>query len=515
MRSGLALCVAAVAAAVGTPAHAAWYQASSKHFVIYADEDPKQLSQFATKLERFDQAVRYVRSMDDPPVGLGNRLTVFVLPTVGAVQKLMNGDRFIEGFYTGRASGSYAFVPRTTGVDGPNMLDAGTIFFHEYSHHLMFQIVDKPLPQWVVEGFAEFMSTVRFEKNGDIGLGAPANHRAWGLLLGAKLPLETMLGGNLSKLSPELRESLYGRGWLLVHYLTFEKSRSGQLERYVDLMSKGTPSLDAARSAFGDLKQLDRDLDSYLRRSMLSYLRLSGTRFQPGNIEVQPLSEGAAKVIMLRVQSKRGVNQKTAEPLAEQVRALEAHYPGDELLELTLSEAELDSGHAEASEAAADRALKANPNDTKAMVFKGRATLARALKMTGEQRSSMCDEARSLFIAANKLDTEDPEPLMEFYKSYVDEGLRPNDNAIAALHYASDLAPQDTGLRMNSALQYLRDGKPEDAKRALTVIAYDPHGQQLALVARAIIEKIDSGSPKDALAIARPADDRSLAASPN
>lgn len=502
MRRLLRVAFAAVIAVGSTQADAGWYQASSKHFVIYADESPKDLSDFAGRLERFDQAVRHVRGMDDPPIGLGNRLTVFVLPTVGAVQKLMNGDRFIEGFYTGRASGSYAFVPRSTGLEGPNALTADTIFFHEYSHHLMFQIVDRPLPQWVVEGFAEFMSTVRFEKNGDIGLGAPANHRAWGLLLGDKLPLETMLSGNYSKLTPEKRESLYGRGWLLVHYLTFEKSRSGQLDRYVDLMSTGMPPLDAARTAFGDLKQLDRDLDSYLHRSRLSYLRLAGARFQTGRIEVQPLSEGAAKVMSLRVQSKRGVNETAAEPLAVQVREVEARYPGDELVELTLAEAELDSGHPEASEAAADRALKANPGDMKALVFKGRATAARAAKMSGNARHMTFETARQLFIDANKIDTEDPQPLMEFYKTFVTEGIRPTKNAIAALHYASDLAPQDTGLRMNSALQYLRDGNTAEAKRALTVIAYDPHGAQRAQFARTIIDKIDAGDAKNALTTA-------------
>ena len=72
----------------------------------------------------------------------------------------------------------------------------------------------------------------------------------------------------------------------------------------------------------------------------------------------------------------------------------------------------------------------------------------------------------------------------------------------AALHYASDLAPQDEGLRMNSALQYLRDGKTAEAKHALTMIAYDPHGEQLAQFARTIIEKIDAGDAKDALAAA-------------
>src|SRR3954451_18132051 len=135
MRTLLAWCVAAVVAASGAPANASWYQASSKHFVIYADESPKALTDFANRLERFDQAVRFLRGMDDPPVGDGNRLTVFVLPNVGAVQKLHGyGDRYVEGFYTPRASGSLAFVPRSTGPNLPGTLSADTIFFHEYSH---------------------------------------------------------------------------------------------------------------------------------------------------------------------------------------------------------------------------------------------------------------------------------------------------------------------------------------------------------------------------------------------
>lgn len=272
MRFLLASLAGAVAAAVSAPACAAWRVAESKHFVIYADEKPEQLSAFAARLERFDQAARYLRDMGDPPVGIGNRLTVFVLPSVGAVSKLA-GNRYIEGFYAGHASGATAFVPQTAEEDDPLGLSADTIFFHEYAHHLMYQTVDRPLPEWVAEGFAEFMSTVRFERNGDIGIGLPANHRTWGLYEGVPLSLETMLSGNYSKISAEQQESIYGRGWLLVHYLAFEKTRSGQLDRYVDGISKGAPALDAARAAFGDLKQLDRELNAYLRRGRMSGMR--------------------------------------------------------------------------------------------------------------------------------------------------------------------------------------------------------------------------------------------------
>ena len=107
---------------------------------------------------------------------------------------------------------------------------------------------------------------------------------------------------------------------------------------------------------------------------------------------------------------------------------------------------------------------------------------------------------RRLFIAANKIDTEDPEPLALYYRTYLQEGVRPTTNAIAALHYASDLAPQDKGLRMTSAVAYLKEGKSAEAKRALTPVAYDPHGGGLADVARAMIGKIDSGNATAALA---------------
>lgn len=500
MRKVLKLSAAALFAVTAVPAHAAWQQATSKHFVIFADDDPRQLSEFASRLERFDQAVRLVRGMDDPPVGSGNRLTVFVLPNVDAVQKLAGGDKFIDGFYIGRASGSCVWVPRKPddGADEAGM-SAEVVLFHEYAHHLMFQINDRPLPEWIVEGFAEFMSTVRFEKNGDVGLGVPPKFRAYGLFGSDQLPLERLLAGNYSKITIDQRESVYGRGWLLIHYLSFEPARAGQLERYIDLLSKGTPSVQAARAAFGDLKQLDRELDTYLNRRTMKYLRLSGTKFHPVPIAVSPLSIAAAKVIPLRATSKRGVDDKTAEPLAAKVRALEAQSPGDELTELTLSEAELDAGHADASIKAADRVLQANPLNTKAMILKGRAIEKLGEKLEGPQYHEAFVKARDLFVAANKIDAEDPEALAEFYKSYSSEGVPSTDNAVAALHYASDIAPQDEGLRMNSAIRYIEDGNMGEAKHALTVVAYDPHGGDEAQLARTIIEKIDSGAAKGAV----------------
>ena len=497
MRLKIAALAAGLATIVAAPAQAAWHRASSTHFIIYSDQSPEKLRSFATKLERFDKAVRFARSMPDFPIGDGNRLTVYVVSNPRAVQKLANDKTgFVAGFYIPRASGSVAFVPRSAGGGGRTDLNADTIFFHEYAHHLMMQELDRPLPEWLIEGFAEFLSTARIEADGSVGLGAAAVPRARTLFSDTRLPIDAMLAGPHVKLGESQRESLYGRGWLLTHYLTFEPSRLGQLERYLDGISRGGNPLDAAKSAFGDLKVLDKDLEAYLRRKRLPYLPVPASRIQIGAVDIAPLSEGAAAVIPLRMRSKRGVNAQTSGPLAEEVRQVARLYPGDPLVEVTLAEAEVDARNPAAAEAAADRALTADPKMIEAMIYKGRAIMARAqATRSGDDWAA----ARHWFIAANKADSEDPEPLMLFHESYVRARERPNTNAIAALHYASKLAPQDTGLRLNSALQYLRDKKAKEAKAALAPLAYNPHRRQLAEMVRGVIATIDSADSTGAL----------------
>ncbi len=63
-----------------------------------------------------------------------------------------------------------------------------------------------------------------------------------------------MLGGIYNQTTGQEWVSQYSRGWLLAHYLAFEPSRRGQATKYVDLIQKGVPALDAAKQAFGDLK---------------------------------------------------------------------------------------------------------------------------------------------------------------------------------------------------------------------------------------------------------------------
>jgi len=490
-------CVFAVALFASGPANAAWYKASSKHFVIFANDNPKRLHDFAENLERFDAAVRIATRADDPIIGDGNRLTVFVLPRAADVRALA-GDKtgFLDGFYTGRISGPLAYIGQDAGAYGAL---GNTIFYHEYTHHLMMQQTDRPpYPEWFIEGYAEFFSTPKFDRDGSVELGLPAQQRAWGLFNGPKEPVASLFAGLQPNMPAQQREVFYGRAWLLTHYLLMSQKRPEQLNTYVKLLSSGVPSLNAAQQAFGDFGQLDRELNTYLGQRLYE-LKLNGSQIHIGAVDVTPLSPGAAAVIVDRAKIKYRQNQP-AEELAADVRSIEARFPGDDLVERTLAEAELNANHPQAADAAAERALKADPRSTEAMVLKGRALMEEG-KATGDRAAAnaLFDQARTVLIAANKIDTEDPEPLYEFYRTFNAEGIRPTDNALAALHYASDLAPQDFGVRMNSAIAYLNEGKVKEARDALTVVAYSPHSASAGDAAKRMIAAIDAGKGRAAL----------------
>src|SRR5690349_7780792 len=99
-----------------TPASAAWLEAKTDHFTIYSEQNERALRDFATKLERYDAAMRHLRKIADIEPGPANRLTIHVVSSARALRRLY-GDKnsSIAGFYIGRAGGSIAFIPRRFG----------------------------------------------------------------------------------------------------------------------------------------------------------------------------------------------------------------------------------------------------------------------------------------------------------------------------------------------------------------------------------------------------------------
>lgn len=476
---GLGLPIAMLLLWSAAPVSAAWFEARSRHFIVYSEGSPASVRKFASDLERFDQAVRKLLGYKDDAAGGANPVTVFAVDNVSAINKLLcknnpSADprtcKYIAGFYRPRVSGSVAFVPRRTGGNQ----DTQTILFHEYAHHLMLAHSGAAYPAWYVEGFAEFVSYAKVNKETHVEIGLPAQSRAGALFQLGSMPVRELLGSHPGKLSPTKGAVFYARSWLLTHYLCFETARRDQIVKYLDAFNKGVPSLEAANSAFGDLDVLDRDVASYLQRGRFPGFAVPVPAIPDDAVRLRQLDPGEAAMMAIRIQSSRGVNGETAPEVASDARQIAAAYPDDARAQVILAEAEFDDEKFDAAEAAVDRALARAPDDPDAAIYKARLLMQRAQGLPSHDEAAW-KAARKWLLKANSVETDAAWPLYLYYQSFRRQGARPTTNAVDALLRAFELVPQDGDVRMAVVSHYLSEDKFAEARTVLAPLAFNPH----------------------------------------
>lgn len=473
--------------AAAVPARAAWLHATSPHFVIYADTSEEELRRKATELERFDALIRrFHKTPRNDDAGF-NRVTVYVLPNVGAVQRI-GRRKDVYGFYVPRVTGSVAFTP-LNGDSGTFALTPRMVLFHEYAHHFLLGNYAIAYPAWFTEGYAEFVSTV-VEEKGALWVGGAANHRARALFNGKPLSIFQLFQPPRAMTDAE-HAALYARGWLLTHFIMFDPTRGRQFGRYLDLLNTGKPSLQAAQEAFGDLRTLDKQLDTYLQRRSLPAVKVDPATLPPAPIDVRPLTAGEAAMMPPRMESERGVNAKTAPAVYAKAQAAAAPYPKDAVVQGWLAEAAFDARRIDAAEAAADAALAVEPEQGQALLYKARVRLRRAVEARATD-PKVWTEARLWIAKANRASNNDAAALALFYQSFLMQRVTPTRNAVAALYRANTLVPQDPGVRFLAARQLVMDNETDRARRLLRVLAASPHAEPDNAAAR-LLALLDAG----------------------
>ncbi len=497
MRGMIAAMIGAMAA-LTTPARAAWFEASTDHFIIDADTTEARIRDFATKLERFDSALRRLYSIKEDVNGRSNRVHVYAAGSNTIVNLCGSGcPQTVRGFYRPRAGGSIIFTAALSGAQGIYDISAQQVLLHEYSHHFMFSNFPRAFPMWFAEGFAEFNANVKFDDNGSIRIGLPANYRAYALFVGQRISMHELFNPPERDLdNPATLDAIYGRSWLLVHYLMMDPARQKQINVYLAKLNGGQSSVDAATAAFGDVKKLSYALESYLSANRFPQMAVSPA---PGTIaiDVKPLSDGAAVMMPVHLRSTSGITIQQAKPLANEAEKRAAPYPNDPRVQVELAEAEYDAGNDAAADAAADRTLAVDPSDRAAMLYKGRVAIRRAMAAQATDARTWA-AARSWFVKANRADPEAAQPLLLYYSSYLAQGVRAPDLAVDGLWKAEMLAPEDAGVHWLLAARMLMDGDTATARSLLVPIAFTPHGGNRDNAARAVLDLIDAGKIAEA-----------------
>ncbi len=475
-----------VALLTSSPAHADWYEASSDHFVIYADDSEKDIRRFAENLERYHSAMKVVTGRDVEKPSPSNRVVIFVVGSQRDIRRIAGSNsRTIAGFYVPRAGGSRAFVQDIRNRNGyPDF--STIILLHEYAHHFLISSSRFAMPRWMSEGAAEFFASASFNKDGSVLIGRPAQHRGAELAFADDVSVRELLDPELYEANKGKRyDAFYGRSWLLYHYLTFNADRAGQITDYWVEVLNGTPPIEAGEKIFGDLDQLEKELDSYIRQRRMFTFNIPPERLNASPVSMRKLPKGEAEMMPLRIRSQRGVNEEQAAELVVEAREVAGKYPDDAAVFAALAEAEYDAGYDTAAIAAADRAIELNPELTNPYVQKGYALFRMA--RDADDEDAAYERAMQPFASLNARENDHPLPLLYYFRSYAERGVEPSENAKAALERAATLAPFDQSLWVNVAMMQMQEGKIELAKQSLQPIANDPHGGRRANLAKSLI----------------------------
>ena len=474
-------------------ARAEWRQSSSSHFVVYANDSDSNLRRFSERLERYHAAMNYITGAGLSDPSPSSRVTVYVVSGSAEVRRLYGeNSKNIAGFYLPRAGGSLAIVPDVQGQTGSDLEFSMIALLHEYAHHFLISNSAFTMPRWLSEGQAEFFASASFERDGTVGVGRPAFHRAGELFLGRDVSATDLLDPDAYEArrgKNTAQDAYYGKSWLLCHYLVLGGQRPGQLQKYTAALLAGKKSREAGAEAFGDFATLEKDLDSYLNKSRIKYLKIPPDRLQVGTITTRVLREGEAAMMNVVMRSRRGVDAKTAPTVLADARSVAGRYPRDPAVQAALAEAEFDAGNDMEAIAAADAAIGADANQANAYIQKGYALF----RMAGKSGQAIdFRKARAPFVALNHIEHDHPIPLVYFYLSYVRQGQKPTALAVQGLERAAELAPFDLGLRMTLAVQQIRDGQRDKARGNLRPVAVNPHGGGMAATAQRYLARLDS-----------------------
>ncbi len=494
VRGSIRALVALAVAAAPVAARAEWARYEAPHFILYSESSPKAVEVLASRLEKMDALMHLATGHpDDGDIVKVRIYEVHDNNDVAAALGLT--DSGVAGFYSNNSLGPFAVTPRKTDF-GDVDFTPELVLHHEYAHHFMLQYFPGVYPTWYVEGFAELIGSSKILPDGRVGYGMPAKHRGHDIVANWVTVQEILL-----KPAEKLDFDTYAQGWALTHFLTFSKTRSPQLRRYLKALAAGKSQSEAA-AAFGDLGDLNKEARRYAGAGTFEYKPVNVAVHEPVITSRSPIGAGEAALIpetiafadddlgTYRKAGARNEEQRRRAANLARIREKAARFANDPFALRLLAESEAAGGHYREAEAAADRLLAIAPNDSNGMARKSLSMSQRAGSATGPARTALGAEARQLAIRANHIDGAAPLPVVAYYESFHQIGAPVPPAAVEGLAAILVLRPYDDKVRLMLADAYADQHRYAEAIATIMAIANSPHDSPQRTAAREKLAKL-------------------------
>lgn len=217
----------------------------------------------------------------------------------------------------------------------------------------------------------------------------------------------------------------------------------------------------------------------------------------PMSVTVLPASADSLLILGQRIKLLDKEDDDAARVLSD-VRRLAARYPGDTLATMVLARAEFRVGDASAARTLATGLLEREPENVEALQLLAEASLKASRDAEDPDDSDRLRvEANRYLGRAFRADDANYRTFMLLAETRSGRAGYPNENDIATLRLAHQLAPQlpDTVLRLSSML--MQTDKPDEAMILLEPLANSPHGGGGAAAARSMINTIKGVTTDD------------------
>jgi tetratricopeptide (TPR) repeat protein len=278
-----------------------WIQISSPHFVVVTNASEKQGRHVADQFER----MRSVFHTAFPKAQVDPGAPIIVLAIKDAKdfralepeEYLAKGSLKLGGLFLRAADKNYVLMRLDAEGEHPY-----SVVYHEYTHLLLSKSAEF-MPLWMNEGLAEFYQNTDIHEKETL-LGEPSAEDILWLRQNRLLPLATLFSVDHS--SPYYHEEnkgsiFYAESWALVHYIETNdfQTKTHRISDYLSLVSQQVDPVTAGTRAFGDLKQLQKELESYIRQtSGFREFRLAATtEVDDSTFKLQPLSEAQSDAV--------------------------------------------------------------------------------------------------------------------------------------------------------------------------------------------------------------------------
>lgn len=473
----ICLTLAMLALLLPAAAQAEWRRAESPNFIVYGEGSEARLRERILLLEDFDRLLRTVTNVNGPPAPA--KLHVYLVDDNRALTRIRDLSRNVAGFYSASPEGIGAFVS----VDSAGSFNE--ILFHEYAHHFMLQQAPGAYPAWYVEGFAEYFSTVRFTRNA-IDIGNFSRSRTSWLVHEGWLPLDRLLGGRPSGLTPEGVSMFYSQSWLLTHYFYSNPERQAALGRYLVAARRSDPVAAIQQATGMDARRMERELRDYIRDGSINFRRMRrGSATAPPPVTVTALPRAADDLILNHAALRVGIRESAEDGQLQAIRTGASRHPGDPFARRVLAHAELLHGDRASAARLLDGLIAEMPDDAEIMYLRGRLHLAAAQDAEDPAVEELL--ARQWFVRAHRADPNHFQTLYRYFEAVRDGPEANTENTANLIILAHELAPQVTEIRFAAAAFMLRRGDAARVMSLLAPVSADPHNPQTAAAARQMI----------------------------